>query len=287
MFDMENKAKEKVARTKKTVVQEIEGSSLLVKPKLIQRVIFDWMLLVGFYVPFLVFLLAKHRVYMDPLYGLSLSGIGWRIGDFGMLAYYTLFVAGFLMYQMFVFLKNRATKDVLHYTIMILMTVGVALLVIGSFMPISGGHFGQPLQPNTLMPNIPLSVLRVTDELHTIFCLVGPLFSVLSIALMLYTYCRESKTDLIIKLRVIIPCLFITLFGVLGMLTLAHWVAAVYSVCISFMVLVYLHYLNICYELTPRAVVVHDKKLARRYIAMTFAWILILVIVITGFMALM
>jgi len=217
--------------------------------KTVGRIVFDWMLLIGLYVPFVLFMMAEVPHLTNVQHGGSLSGIGWRFGFMGYLIFYILFMAGFLLYQALLLLKIRERKDWLHYVIFVLAIVGPVIMMLGAFMPTSGDGANYPISTNPVLYNLPLSVIYVTDFLHTVLTPIGTVLYGFCIGFMVFAIIRDIKSDAFGKLRILMPAVVILFFAVFGMLTLPHWVSAMFSVLMSFMVLVYLHYVVVSYEL--------------------------------------
>lgn len=208
----------------------------------IERVVFDFMLILTFYVPFVLYLISKHPNMMNPATAISLSGLGWRVGDLAALVYYATFLSFFMVYQTLVFLKAYNRKDGIHYTILSIIIVGAAFTIVGVLMPIKG---------NVLI-ELPDKLLAVTDNLHMLLCQAGPIMMILSFALMLYLYLRHTENSLITKIRTTTPAILIAAFVVLGTLTLPHWVCSVFVVIAVLMFTAYLVFFNVSYELAQK-----------------------------------
>jgi len=208
--------------------------------KLLQRIVFDCML-IGLYLSFVIFTAidfskvgwAPHNEHQQEIFR-SLSGIGWRVGALGRLAFYTFFTIGFFIYQMRLFTKLSVRK---HLVINWVMIIGSVFLLAGSSLPVSG-------QSELLV-----------DILHGIFCQVGTVMMVTAVGLMVIAYCRETKTSKNAKARVYVPYIVMVLIGALGLVTTGSdgvLVSAMFSLMATFMAMIYLNYLTVCFELAPK-----------------------------------
>jgi len=204
--------------------------------KLLQRIIFDWMLLIIF-LSFAIFTMVELPQFMHR----SLSGLGWRVQIDGKkykylsrLFFYTFFTIGFLVYQVRLLTKQSSRK---HHTINWVMWVGSLFLLVGTCIPVSTDREA------------------IKDILHSRFCQAGTLIMAISIALMVVAYCRETKTTINTKAMIVVPCLIVLALGVLGLCYTGDpgaIVTAPFTFMSTFMVMVYTHFLTVSYELAPQ-----------------------------------
>lgn len=211
--------------------KQITDKQPTVSSKLLQRIIFDWMLLIGIFLSFTIFTAVEQSAYMHR----SLSGLGWRVGKLGRLFFYTFFTIGFFIYQVRLFTKQSGRK---HHTINWIMYVGSLILLIGACMPIGSNREA------------------ILDILHSRFCQIGTAAMALSVGLMSVAYCRETKTTLMQKAMIIVPCFAVLFLGTLGLFKTGRpgaIVTAIFTLMATFMVMVYTHYLTVSYELAEKS----------------------------------
>jgi len=228
-----------------------------VSSKLIKRIAFDWFLLVGLYMSFVLFIIIEvgfttyESEYADvPLSNMlrSLTGIGWRQGDMGKLIFYLLFTVGFMVYQACLFKKLSGKK---HRTIFWMMIAGSALMIVGSCFPVEGNKF---------IPNVPY----VIDVLHTVISTAGIGVIVVAVGLMVIAYCRETVGTIKSKAMVFVPFIALLVMGVVGFISTTSgneafatagqkaFLGAAFTLMATFMAMVYVHYLTVCFEVAGK-----------------------------------
>jgi len=215
-----------------------------ISPKLIRRVTFDWFLLVGVYLSYVLFTVIHHS---DEI-ARSLSGLGWRAGNIGKLIFYVLFTIGFLIYQMRLFIKLSGRK---HRLINWMMIVGAFFMVLGSSFPI---------KDNQYIPNVSTAV----DVLHTVFGTIGIGIVVVTISLMVIAYCRETKGTLKQKAMIFVPFIALLVIGGVGFVTTTAggdafatvgenpFLSGIFTLMATFMAMVYVQYLTVCFEVAEK-----------------------------------
>lgn len=95
----------------------------------------------------------------------------------------------------------------------------------------------------------------IPDILHGYFCQIGTATMALSVGLMVVAYCRETKTSVNNKAMIIAPAFAVITLGTLGLFTTGRpgvLVAAMFSLMATFMIMVFTHYLTVCFELAPK-----------------------------------
>lgn len=95
----------------------------------------------------------------------------------------------------------------------------------------------------------------ILDILHSRLCQAGTGTMAVAVGLMSVAYCRETKTTLMEKAMIIVPCLVVLLLGALGLFNTGRpgaIVTAIFTLAATFMVMVYIHYLTVCYELAEK-----------------------------------
>jgi hypothetical protein len=207
-----------------------QEKQISISTKLLQRIVFDYML-IGLYLSFVIFT-AIEFINSGDIYR-SLSGLGWRAGELGRLAFYIFFTIGFFIYQMRLFTKLSGRK---HLVINWVMIIGSVFLLAGSCCPLGTGG-------------------NALDIVHVIFCQSGAVFMLGAIGLMVIAYCRETATLRSTKAKVYIPYFFMVVLCIAGFLTggvPGVISSAMYSMMATFMAMIYFQYLTVCFELAPR-----------------------------------
>jgi hypothetical protein len=227
--------------------------------KLFKRVAFDWFLLIGLYLPYMIFTIARfvpddqlyNRVWdqdaideyqgttykprpgMNSVVGRSLSSLAWILNiGWGALVFYLVFAIGFMVYQVYVFNKLSGNKrKKFSLWIMITMIFGGVVLAAGSFMPISHN----PMNP--------------LDILHSTLCPIGAGTMVIAVGLMVIYFCIDSKGNWRTKSIAITAFSLLAILSCVGIVLLPFF-SALFSLVCTFMAMVYMHYLTVTYELS-------------------------------------
>jgi len=246
----------KQTKEKQTKEQPKEEKPMI---KLFKRMAFDWFLLLGLYLPYMIFTIARFlpwdyllpydealQQYKDSVpvednwqpgrnsvVGRSISGLAWRLNiGWGTLAFYLIFTIGFMIYQAVLFTRlNGRNHKKMNIAIITVMIVGAVLLVVGSFIPISNDY------------------TYILDRLHSIFCPVGTVIMVAGVAIMLIQFCISSKGNWRTKSIAIGGFAVLTFLAGVGIWVLPFF-SALFSLVCTFMAMIYVHYFTVTFELT-------------------------------------
>lgn len=210
--------------------------TVTIPSKLLQRIVFDWFLLVGIYLSYVIFTAVQQSEHIWR----SLTALGWLVEEedgrryWGRLAFYALFTVGFLIYQTRLFTKISGRKQ---HAINWLMFAGAFFLVAGCCIPVNG------------------DATWIIGRTHTLFVQIGSVIMVLAIGLMVLTYCRKTTAEKSSKVRLSVTYLAIAVIMALGLLFTGArdvTVCAMFSLMATFMVMAYTHFLTVSYELAPK-----------------------------------
>ena len=121
------------------------------------------------YVPLLLVLGFRYDII-----GTSLSGIGWREGGLPFLLFYVAYTVPLMIYQVFLFLTltNKKSK-----WLMVFSLLGGWLVAIGAVFPV------KETSP------------QFSHLIHSYFCQIGSVLSILAVTLVIALYCKENKSS--------------------------------------------------------------------------------------------
>ena len=234
--------------------------------KLFKRMAFDWFLLIGLFLPFMIFTIARFLPFnvmdfdgniqdainnyfgnypggqpkthnpqpgMNSVTGRSLSSLAWILNaGWGTLIFSLVFVIGFMVYQAFLFtrINGGRKRRKMNVSVIAVMIAGAVIMTVGSFLPID-------IVDTTL------------GDWHSYLCQIGAVIMVLATGLMVTFFCIVVKGKWRTKSIAITAFAVLTALAVVGIIVLPFF-SALFSLASTFMAMVYVHYFTVTYELT-------------------------------------
>ena len=131
------------------------------------QLIFMWLYIFAVYLPFYLFMIIRHDVFV-----LSLSGIGWAADGLHYLALYLFLTLPFCLYQLF-FLNRHFTGN--HQWIYIASVTSCILMTIGGFIPLRPPELYRGMYLAHMFTSIGATIafmviILVTLVLHALKC---------------------------------------------------------------------------------------------------------------------